>query len=177
MITSFYPIICHSHRCFQLSIYILPTKFENTINTTIVRLLQNLHHYCYGYCRLLADGMRIFHLEYCYCFITVLDRGPQPSHPWYSHRTCLHHIFLHIYKSNTIPAVWWNTVWMFHHSTECSFHPTTVASRWRLWEWFWYICFTNPITKDSSHSPCFQHGTCLIQPRDHHTLQYTTNSS
>ena len=26
-------------------------------------------------------------------------------------------------------------------------------------------------------SPCFQHGTCLIQPSDHNTLQYTTNSS
>ena len=23
--------------------------------------------------------------------------------------------------------------------------------------------------KDSSHSPCFQHGTCFIQPSDHHT--------
>ena len=105
MITSFYLIICHSQGCFQPSIYVLPTKYENIINTTTIRLLQNFYHYYYGCCRLLANGMRIFHLECHYCFITVLDRGPQPSHPWYSHRTCLHHILLHIYKSNTMPAV------------------------------------------------------------------------
>ena len=34
--------------------YILPTKFENAINTTIIRLLENFHHYYYGYCSLLA---------------------------------------------------------------------------------------------------------------------------
>ena len=85
--------------------YILPTKFENAINTTIIRLLQIFYHYYYGYCRLLANGMRIFHLECHYCFITVLDRGPQPHHPWYSHRMCLHYIFLHIYKSHTMSAV------------------------------------------------------------------------
>ena len=161
----------------QVYIYVLHTKYENIINTTTIRLLQNFHHYYYGYCRLLADGMRIFHLECCYCFITILDRGPWPSHPWYSHRMCLHHILLHIYKSNTRPAVQWNIVWMFCHSTGCSFHPTTVASRWRLREWFWYHWLTNFIMKDSSHSPCYQHGTCLIQPSDHHTLQYTTNTS
>ena len=81
--------------------YILPTKFENAINTTIIRLLQNFHCYYYGYCSLLANGMRIFHMECCYCFITVLDRGPQPSHPWYRHRMCLHHIF-YISTSHTL---------------------------------------------------------------------------
>ena len=39
------------------------------------------------------------------------------------------------------------------------------------------IDFTNSIMQDPSHSPCFQHGTCLIQPSDHNTLQYTTNTS
>ena len=94
MITSFYLIICHSRRCFQPSIYILATKFKHIINTTTIRLLQNFHYYYYRDGRLLADGMRIFHLECYYCFITVLDRGPQPSHPWYSLRTCLYHILL-----------------------------------------------------------------------------------
>ena len=83
MITSFYLIICHSRKCFQPSIYVA-YQIENTINTTIIRLLQNFHCYYYGYCRLMADGMRIFHMECRYCFITVLDRGPRPSHPWYS---------------------------------------------------------------------------------------------
>ena len=157
--------------------YILSTKFENAINTTIIRLLQNFHHYYCGYCKLLADGTRIFHLECCYCFHTVLDRGPWPSHPWYSHRMCLHHLFVHIYKSHTMPAVWWNIVWTFHHSTQCSFHPTTVASRWRLREWLWYHWLTHSIMKDSMHSPHFQDGTHFIQPSDHHTSKYTTNSS
>ena len=177
MITSFYLIICHSHGCFQPSIYVLPTKYENIINTTVIRLLQNFHCYYYGYCRLLANGMRMFHLECHYCLITVLDRGHWPSHPWYSHRMCLHHILLNIYKSNTMPAVWWNIIWMFRHSTQCSLHPTTVASRWRLPEWFWYHLLTHSTMQDSLHSPHFQHGTCLIQPSSHHTLQYTTNSS
>ena len=105
MITSFYLTICHFCGCYQPSIYILPTKFKNIINTTTIRLLQNFHHYYYIYCRLLANGMRIFHLQGCYCFITVLDREPRPSHPWYSHRTCLHQILLDIYKSNTMPPV------------------------------------------------------------------------
>ena len=46
--------------------------------------------------------MRIFHLEYHYCFITVLDRGPRPHHPWYSHRTCLHYIFFYTSTSHTV---------------------------------------------------------------------------
>ena len=41
MITLFYLIICHSCRCCQPSIYVLPTKYENIINTTTNRLLQN----------------------------------------------------------------------------------------------------------------------------------------
>ena len=91
MITSFDLIMCHSCGCFQPSIYVLPTKFKHIINTTTIRLLQNFHHYYYGDCRLLADDMRISHLECHYCFITVLDRGPQPSHPW--HTLALHAAF------------------------------------------------------------------------------------
>ena len=31
--------------------------------------------------------------------------------------------------------------------------------------------------KDSSHSPCFQHGACFFQPSPYHTSQCTTNST
>ena len=44
----------------------------------MIRLLQNFHHYYHGDCRLLADGMRIFHLECCYCFITVWTEDLDP---------------------------------------------------------------------------------------------------
>ena len=44
--------------------------------------------------------------------------------------------------SHTMPTVWWNIVWTFCHSTQCSFQPPTVASRWRLWEWFRYHWLT-----------------------------------
>ena len=36
---------------------------------------------------------------------------------------------------------------------------------------------THSITRDSSHSPHFQHGTHFIQSSSHHTMQYTTNST
>ena len=32
------------------------------------------------------------------------------------------------------------------------------------------IDFTNSITENSSHTPCFQHGTCLFQPSEHYIL-------
>ena len=41
--------------------YIFPTKLKHVINTATIRLLQNFHHYYHGDCRILADGMRIFH--------------------------------------------------------------------------------------------------------------------
>ena len=34
------------------------------------------------YCRLLANGKGIIHMECHYNFTTVLDRGPRSSHPW-----------------------------------------------------------------------------------------------
>ena len=57
-------------------VYILPTKFENAINTTIVRLLQNFHTTTMDTADYWLMAQEVFHLECCYCFITVLDRGP-----------------------------------------------------------------------------------------------------
>ena len=175
MITSFSLIICPSCRCFQTSIYISPTKFKHIINTATIRLLQKVHHYYHRDCRLLADGMRIFHLECCYCFITVLDWRSQSSYPQYSHRMHLHYLLLDIHQSHTIPTVWRNIIWMFCYSSECYFHPTIIASRWRLWEWFWHHWFTNSITENPLHTPHLQHGTCLFQTSEPYTSQYSNH--
>ena len=71
MISSFFP---HHMQFTQMlsNQYIFPAKLKHVINTATVRLLQKFHHYYHGDCRILADGMRIFHLECCYCFITVM---------------------------------------------------------------------------------------------------------
>ena len=85
-------VICHSCGCFQTSIYIyiyiyiFPTNLNISLMLPMLRLLQNFKHYYHGDCRLLADGMRVFYLECCYCFITVLDRRSRSSYPWYSHQ-------------------------------------------------------------------------------------------
>ena len=174
MITSFFLIICHSCRCFQTSIYSLQ-KFKHIINIATIRLLQKFHHYYHGDCRLLANGIRIFHLECCYCFITVLDRRSRSSYPQYSHRTHLHYLLLDIHQSHTTPTVWRDIIWMFCYSSECCFHPTIITSRWRLREWFWHHWFTNSIMENPSYTPHFQHGTCLFQPCEHYTSQYSNH--
>ena len=136
---------------------------------------RNFYHYYHGDCRLLADGMRIFHLE-CHCYlITVLDRRSRSSYPQYSHRMHLYYLLLDIHQSHTMPTAWRNIIWMFCYSSECCFYPTIITSRWRLQEWFWHHWFTNSITENSSHTPCFQHGTCLFQPSEHYTLQYSNH--
>ena len=61
------------------------SNFENVINTTIIRFYRDFtttHNYYiqHEYCRLLADGKGIFHMECHYNFITVLGR-PWSSHP------------------------------------------------------------------------------------------------
>ena len=59
--------------------YIFPTKFfKHIFNTATVRLFQKFHCYYHGDCRLLAYGMRIFHLEHCYCFLTVCTEDLDP---------------------------------------------------------------------------------------------------
>ena len=47
-------------------------------------------------------------------------------------------IFLFTYESHTTPAIWQNTVWMFCHSTKCSFWSAIITSWWRLQECFRY---------------------------------------
>ena len=102
-------LILPHHMPFMLMpskpVYILPTKLKMSLipKSLAFYIIFQCQHY--EYCRLLADGMRIFHMECCYSFITILDRGPRPHHPWYNHRMCLHYIFLHIYKSHPMPAV------------------------------------------------------------------------
>ena len=63
----------------------------------------------------------------------------------------------------------------FCHSPQCSFQPPTVG--WRLESGSDTIDLPTPLWKDSSHSPCFQHGPHFIQPSSHHTSQYTTNTT
>ena len=79
--------------------YIFPTKFfRHIIYTATVRVLQKFHHHYHGDCRILADGMQICHLECCYCFTTILGRGPRSNYPWHCLRTCLHHLLLDTYQ-------------------------------------------------------------------------------
>ena len=135
--------------------------------------IQKFHQHYHGDCRILADGMRIFNLECCYCFTTVLDRRSQPSYPQHSHRTYLHYLLLDIHQPHTMPVVWRNIIWMSCYSTEHSFHPTAIISRWQLQEWFWHCWFTNSFTENPSHTPCFYPRTCILQPSTHYTLQYS----
>ena len=130
------------------------------------------------YCRLLADGKGIFYMECCHSFpLQFWTEDLDPVTLGQSYRTCLHHIFLLTFKSYTPPAIRWNTIWMFCNSIKCSFWPAAITGWWRLWKWFRYHWLTHSIKKDSTHSPCFQHGTCFIWSSSHHTMQYTTNST
>ena len=81
-------------RCFQTSIYSLQNFSDILLILPPLEFLQIFHHHYHGDCRILADGMRIFNLECCYCFTTILDRRSQPSYPQHSLRTCLHHLLL-----------------------------------------------------------------------------------
>ena len=57
--------------------------------------------------------MRIFNLECCYCFNTVLDRRSRSIYPWHSQRTCLHYLLLDIHQPHTMPTVRRNISWTF----------------------------------------------------------------
>ena len=164
-------------------IYMLLTNF-----TTIflipwqLRIFQNIHHHQHGNCRILADGMRIWHLECHYHLTSVLGRRPWPDHPRHSLRTCLHHLPLDTHQSHTMSAVWRSFIWMFCSCNKCSIYPAVVFSRWRLWEWFqqW---LTNTFMKKTTHTPHFWHGACILwssphyamPPSWHATLWHTTN--
>ena len=103
MITSFIPIMYHSCRCFQTTIYSLQ-KFSSDILLILppLEFLQIIHHHYHGNCRILADGPGIFNLECCYCFTSILDRRPQSNYPRHSFRMCLHHLLLDTYEPHTI---------------------------------------------------------------------------
>ena len=158
----------------------LPHFPQYVFNTMTLRIFQHIEQYQHGDHRILADGMRIWHLECRYCITPVLDGRPQPSYPSCSFRACLHSFLLDSNQSHPMPAVWRNFIWMFHPHIKCSFYTAAIASRQRLWEWFkWRL--TNTFMKDSLHTPCIQFRACTIQSCLFHTtltcwstsLQYT----
>ena len=112
---------------------------------------------------------RIWHLECHYHLTSVLGRRPRPNHPRHSFRTCLHHLLLDTHKPHTMTATWRGSIWMFCYCTKCSIYPAVVFGRWRLWEWFqqW---LTNTFMKNTMHTPCFQHGTCILQSSPHYAM-------
>ena len=120
----------------------------------------------------------------CYCLPSVLGRRSQPNYPGYSFRTCLHHLLLDAHQPHTMTATWRCSIWMFCYCTQCSIYPAVISSRWRLREWFQHW-LTNTFTKNTMHTPHFQHGTCILWPSTHYTplpsyhttLWHTTNLS
>ena len=137
MITLFSIIIHHSHRCFHYHIYMSLTSFPNMfLIPRCLRIFQNIHHCQHGDCRLLANGMRIWHLECHNCLTSVLGRRPWPDHPRHSLRTCLHHLLLDTHQPHTMTTFWRSFIWTFCSCTKCSLYPAVVFSRWRLWWWF-----------------------------------------
>ena len=154
LITSFFPITCHSWGCLQTNIY---TPYKFFLISLILQPLDFSRHFQYyhhGNCRLLADGMQMHHLECCYCFTTIWGQRPQSHHPWHSLRTHLHNLLLDTYQPHAMPTIWRCLIWTFCYCTECSIHPTVIICRWWLWKWFWHCWFTNSFMENSSHTPC-----------------------
>ena len=137
-----------------------------------LRIFQHIEQYQHGDCRILADGMRIWHLECHYCITPVLDRRPWPSYPSHSFRACLHSFLLDSNQPHPMPVIWRSFIWMFCSCIKCSFYTAAITGRWRLWEWFqWRL--TNTLTAGSLHTPCVQYGACIFWPR----LLYTTSTT
>ena len=105
MITSFFLIIFHSHRCFQTNIYSLQNFFRHIINTTTIRVFTEISHHYHRDCRILADGMRICHLEHCYCLTSILGRRPGSNYPRHSLRIHLHHLLLDTHQPHTTSTI------------------------------------------------------------------------
>ena len=130
-------IIHHSYRCFHCYIYMSLRRFPNMfLIPQHLRIFHHIHHHQHGDCRILANGMRIWHLECCYCLTSVLGRRPRPNHPRHSFRTCLHPLLLDFNQPHSMPVIWRSFIWMFCSCIKFSLHPAVVLSRWRLWEWF-----------------------------------------
>ena len=129
--------------------------------------------------------MQIWHLECHYHLTSILSRRPQPNYPRHSLWMSLHHFLLDTHQPHPTTASWRCFIWMLCYCTKCSIYPAVVFSRWRLWEWFQHSWLTNTFTKNTMHTPHFQHGTCILQPSMHYTslpschttLQLTTNPS
>ena len=137
MITLFSIIIHHSCRCFHYYIYMSLTSFPNMfLMPWHLRVFQNIHHHQHGDCRILANGMQIWHLEHRYHLTSVLGRRPRPNHPRHSFRTCLHPLLLDFNQPHPMPVIWRSFIWTFCSCIKFSFHSAVVFSRWRLWEWF-----------------------------------------
>ena len=176
MITLFSIIIHHSHRCFQYYIYMLLTSFSNMfLIPWHLRIFQHIHHHQHGDCRLLSNGMSIWHLECCHCLTSVLGRRPQPDHPRHSFRACLHPLLLDKQQPHLMPTTWGHPVWMFCHYTKHSFHTAAIISRWMLWECIRLHRPTYPIKEDTLHTPCPELRTCVFWPNTHHTTQTSHN--
>ena len=184
MITLFSFIIHHSHRCFQNHIYMLLTSFTNMflIPQQLRIFPENFHHHHHGNCRILANGMWIWHLECCYWLPAVWGRRPWPDHPRHSFRMFLHHLLLDTHKPHTTTATWRCSIWTFRYCTQCSIYPAVISGRWRLQQWFQHWP-TNTFMQNTMHTPCLQHGTCILwlsahytpPPSYHVTLQHTTD--
>ena len=170
MITLFSLIVHHSHRCFwKLYIYVTDKFITMFLILWQLKIFQNIHHHQHGNCRILADCMRIWHLECCYHLTSVLGRRPWPNHPRHSLRTCLHHLLLDTHQPHTMTTIWRSFIWTFCSCTKCSLYPTVVFSRWRLQEWLqqW---LTNTFMKNTMHTPCLQHGACILRSSPHHVM-------
>ena len=176
MITLFSIIIHHSHRCFQYYIYLLLTSFTNMfLIPWHLRIFQHIHHHQHGDCRLLADAMRIWHLECCHCLTSVLGRRPWPDHPRYSFRVCLHPFLLDFNQPHPMPVIWRSIIWTFCSCIKFSFHLAVVFSRWRLWEWVRLHRPPYPLKEDAPHSPCLELRTCIFWSNTQHTTQTSHN--
>ena len=129
MITSSFLIIFHSNRCFQTNIYSLQNFSDILLILLLLEFLQKFHHHYHGDCRILADSMRICHLECHYCFTTILGRRPQSYYPQHCPRMHLHYLLLDTYQPHTTSTIGRCFIWTFCYCTKCSFHPTVITSR------------------------------------------------
>ena len=129
------------------------------------------------HCWLLANGMRIFHLECCNSLTRFLDSWLRSPHPWQSYRTCLHHILLYTIQPCTMTAIWWCFIWMLCDSLKCSLHPAASLSRWGIQKWYRPHWSTNTTTTDAMDSSHFHPGTCFLPSRSSYPTECSKNST
>ena len=87
-------------------IYMSLTSFPNIfLIPRHLRIFQNINQHQHGDCRILADGMKIWHLECHFCFTSVLGRRPRPDHPRCSLRTCLQPLLLDFNQPHSTPLI------------------------------------------------------------------------